>query len=140
MKLKQTRLTFDEFYNKSNKTERYLFDISILANYNSTLLNEFNKFKYKRVFLGKYYDRYSRNNTTGFFVVIDTTRNNNIDTSIKVLMKLLERHKSLHISTIQNTSSITIILKLGLSETFSLYCTFNKKQTIKQIAYTLRLL
>jgi hypothetical protein len=70
-----------DFYSKSNKTERYLFEINLLLNFKETVLKAFNAFQYKRVFIGEYHDSNSKDKTSayGLFVVIDTVENDNCE-------------------------------------------------------------
>lgn len=107
---------FKEFYEKSNSVERYLWDISIINNYNIILLNLFKDIEYKRIFLGEYHDDHKKKTVYGFFVVIDKSKNNSIDTKLKGLLRSLRKYRSLYVGNIDNENSVTLVLKLGLSD------------------------
>jgi hypothetical protein len=107
---------FNTFYNATNNTERYLWSISIIGNYGLDLLKLFDKFIYKRIFIGSYFDTYSKSTTEGFFVVLDVTRNDDFKSNIKSLINRLKKSRSLYIGNIVNSTSITLILKTGLSK------------------------
>lgn len=107
-----------DFYSKTNKTERYLFEINLLLNFHERVLKAFNAFEYKRVFLGEFYDSNSKDKGSAFglFVVIDSTENTDYDFKLKALLGVLQGYKTLYHSSFVNPTSITIVLRLGLSE------------------------